>query len=251
MAHIHYFKSTWHTSIINVFKYLVIEILSFLSFEFLVLIFRNSGTCMLYKGGACAQSLNNTLPAYRNTPRFFDNKYGQAYTEIILKEIVTLISGGIKNKECQYLLKNVFCHYTLTPCKPDGKSVLPFCKEDCLAIFQKCAGPLQQAVGFVTVLIIKERVNFVHTGLPNCSIYKFEKEHDPNKNETCIKTGFFSKSPSFFLLFFVLKRSRNPKRFFDMLKCIYSSIQKIRVQSDLLICILKTIIAKRANKTLL
>ena len=148
---------------------------------------------MLYKGEACKSSINNTLSSHKETPRFFDNKYGLIYTENFLARVTALIDSEISDAECKYVLRNLFCHYTLTPCTPDETSVLPFCKEDCLAIFKKCQTPLGYSVGFVKTIIFTEKVNFVHTGLPNCSVYKFEREYDPAKKETCIRTGFFSK----------------------------------------------------------
>ena len=76
-------------------------------------------------------------PLTRRTPRFFDNKYGLIYTENFLARVTALIDSEISDAECNTFSGNLFCHYTLTPCTPDGTFVLPFCKEDCLAIFKK------------------------------------------------------------------------------------------------------------------
>ena len=150
---------------------------------------------MLYRGKVCRESLNTTLPAYRDTPRFFDNKFGLVATEQFLETVTRVINEFVKKeyKKCRYILLNMLCQYTLQPCYPDNK-VIEYCKEDCEAIFKDCSGPLNQVIGGVKVHVKTQGIDFVHTGLPDCSRHKPFEYFADKPNRTCIKTGFFSKS---------------------------------------------------------
>lgn len=152
------------------------------------------GTCMLYQGKVCQESLK-TLPDYRNTTRFIDNKFGLPATEKFLKRVIGLINQfATSDKKCSYILTNMLCHYTVPPCYPDG-SVVDYCKGDCEAIFEECSKAINQAIGGLHVIIDSEGIDFIHRGIPDCS------KHHPRSyyeslpgNKTCIKSGFFSKS---------------------------------------------------------
>jgi hypothetical protein len=88
-------------------------------------------------------AINSTLLHYRETPRFVDNKLGILGTEKFLTLVQAVISEYVTENECKKILSAMLCHYTVTPCKPDG-TVRPFCKEDCQAIFKRCQASLNQ-----------------------------------------------------------------------------------------------------------
>ena len=148
---------------------------------------------MPYSGKVCRTSLNTTLSTYRNTPRFFDNKFGALGTESFLSTVTTVINTYVNdNEKCQYILRNMLCQYTLQPCYQDN-TVIEYCKEDCEAIFKDCSEPLNQVIGAVKFLVQEKGIDFVHTGLPDCSRHKRFEYFTNKPNKTCIKTGFFSK----------------------------------------------------------
>ena len=149
---------------------------------------------MLYRGKVCRESLD-TLSDYRNTRRFFDNKLGLPATEQFLKRVIDLIIDFAEDsKKCTYILVNMFCHYTVPPCYPDG-SIIDFCKGDCEAIFNECSTIMNQVLGAVKLHLSNERIDFIHLRIPDCS------QHHPLQyyknlpgNKSCIKSGLFSKS---------------------------------------------------------
>ncbi|KAJ7370090.1 hypothetical protein OS493_034301 [Desmophyllum pertusum] len=153
---------------------------------------KNGGTCMLYKGEVCRESLD-TLPDYRDTRRFFDNKFGLPATEQFLKNTIDVINEFAKdNEKCRYILVNMLCHYTVPPCYPDN-TIIDYCKGDCEAIFKECSQTLNQVIGAVKIYIKTEHLDFIHRGIPDCS------KHHPLQyyeslpgNKTCIKSGFFN-----------------------------------------------------------
>ena len=148
---------------------------------------------MPYAGKVCQESINTTLGSYRSTPRFIDNKFGQPGTEIFLQIGTNIINNFVKDdRKCRYILHNMLCQYTLQPCYPDS-TVVEYCKEDCEAIFRDCQGPLNQVIGAVKYYVESRDLDFVHTGLPDCTRHKPAKYFDNLPNRTCIKTGFFSK----------------------------------------------------------
>ena len=154
----------------------------------------SGGTCMPYAGKICQESLNTTLGSYRSTPRFIDNKFGQFGTEAFLQIGTDIINSFVKkdDRKCRYIMHNMLCQYTLQPCYPDN-TVVEYCKEDCEAIFRDCQEPLNQVIGAVKFHVQQKRLDFVHTGLPDCTRHKPAKYFDNLPNRTCIKTGFFSK----------------------------------------------------------
>jgi len=147
---------------------------------------------MRYRGKVCSNSINTTLLTYRHTPRFVDNKFGLLGTEQFLASVTRVINALVNNDEkCRYILRNMFCQYTLQPCYQDN-TVIEYCKEDCEAIFRECRGPLNQVIGAV-----KLYTDFLpDTGLPDCSKLKPFKYFADKPNRTCIKTGFFGFSES-------------------------------------------------------
>ena len=148
---------------------------------------------MLYRGNVCHVSFNSTLSSYRNTPRFFDNKFGLPGTEAFLANGIQLINQLVtSNEKCRYILVNMFCHYTAPPCYPDN-TFIDYCKGDCQAIFKDCSASLNQVIGAVTVYVAINGIDFIHTGLPNCSRHKTARYYQSKPGKTCIKTGFFSK----------------------------------------------------------
>ena len=149
---------------------------------------------MPYAGKVCQESLNTTLGSYRSTPRFIDNKFGQPGTETFLQIGTNIINEFVKeeDKKCRYIMHNMLCQYTLQPCYPDN-TVVEYCKEDCEAIFRDCQEPLNQVIGAIKFYVQQNGLDFVHTGLPDCTRHKPAKYFDNLPNRTCIKTGFFSK----------------------------------------------------------
>ena len=156
---------------------------------------------MFYAGKVCQKSLNTTLGSYRNIPRFFDNKFGQLGTETFLQIGTDIINRFVsKDRKCRYILKNMLCQYTLQPCYPDN-TVVEYCKEDCEAIFRDCQESLNQVNGAVKFVVQERGIDFIHTGLPDCSRHKPAEHFENLPNKTCIKTGFFSKLP--FLIYII------------------------------------------------
>ena len=148
---------------------------------------------MSYTGKVCQGSLTTTLASYRNTPRFIDNRFGQLGTETFLQTATNIINTFVANdRKCRYIMHNMFCQYTLQPCYPDN-TVVEYCKEDCEAIFRDCQEPLNYVIGAVKFYVQQNGLDFVHTGLPDCTRHKPAKYFDNLPNRTCIKTGFFSK----------------------------------------------------------
>ena len=93
---------------------------------------------MPYRGKVCQVSFNSTLPTYRNSDRFFDNKFGLPATEEFLSRGLQIINQLVKDDEkCRYILINMLCHYTVPPCYSDGTDI-KYCREDCAAIFKEC-----------------------------------------------------------------------------------------------------------------
>ena len=151
------------------------------------------GTCMRYQGEACHVSFNSTLTPYSDSPRFFDNKFWLPATEEFLANGIKIINTLItNNEECRYIMVNVLCHYTVPPCYSDGVNI-DYCRGDCEAIFKDCSAPLNQVIGAVTVYVARNGIDFIHTGLPNCSRHKTAQYYENKPNRTCIKTGFFSE----------------------------------------------------------
>ena len=96
---------------------------------------------MPYRGKVCQVSFNSTLPTYRNSDRFFDNKFGLPATEEFLSRGLQIINTLVKDDEkCRYILINMLCHYTVPPCYSDGTDI-KYCREDCAAIFKECSAP--------------------------------------------------------------------------------------------------------------
>lgn len=148
---------------------------------------------MPYLGKVCQVSLNSTLSTYRNSFRFFDNKFGLSATEEFLKRGIQIINQLVtSNEKCKYILVNMLCHYTMPPCYPDGTDI-DYCRGDCEAIFKDCSASLNQVIGAVTLHVRKENIDFIHTGLPNCSRHQTSLYYRDKPGRTCIKTGFFSK----------------------------------------------------------
>jgi len=147
---------------------------------------------MPYRGKVCRNSINTTLPTYRDTPRFFDNKFGLLGTESFLVSVTRVINEFVKeDKKCRYILLNMLCQYTLQPCYQDN-TVIEYCKEDCEAIFRECSQSLNQVIGAVKFQVKQEGIDFIHTGLPDCSRHKPFDYFVDKPNRTCIKTGFFN-----------------------------------------------------------
>ena len=48
---------------------------------------------MQYRGSVCALSFKSTLGAYKNTSRFFDNKFGLFFTERFLQIVTNVIDN--------------------------------------------------------------------------------------------------------------------------------------------------------------
>lgn len=154
---------------------------------------------MPYRGRVCSLSVNTSLPDYAHIPRFFDNKFGLLGTEKFLVTVAGVINEFVTdNEKCRYILLNMLCQYTLQPCYPDN-TVIEYCKEDCEAIFEECSESLNQVIGAVRVLVKREGIDFIHTGLPDCSRHKPFSDFEDKPGKTCIKTGFFSKSTLFVL----------------------------------------------------
>ena len=148
---------------------------------------------MPYRGKVCQVSFNSTLPTYRNSDRFFDNKFGLPATEEFLFRGLQIINQLVKDDEkCRYILINMLCHYTVPPCYSDGTDI-KYCREDCAAIFKECSAPLNQVIGAVTLHVDAEKIDFIHTSLPNCSGHHKEGHFEDKPGKICIKTGFFSK----------------------------------------------------------
>ena len=148
---------------------------------------------MLYRGKVCHVSFNSTLTTYSDTPRFFDNKFGLPATEEFLASGIKLINQLVTNDpKCKYILVNMLCHYTVPPCYSDG-SIIDYCRGDCEAIFKDCSASLNQVIGAVTVYVQQNGIDFIHTGLPNCSRHKTAQHYKNIDDKICIKTGFFSK----------------------------------------------------------
>lgn len=173
---------------------------------------------MLYQGEVCRESLD-TLPDYRNTRRFFDNKFGLPATEKFLKNTIDVINEFSKdNEKCRYILVNMLCHYTVPPCYPDNTTI-DYCKGDCEAIFKECSQTLNQVIGAVKIYIKTEHLDFIHRGIPDCS------KHHPLQyyqslpgNKTCIKSGFFSKSTLLVFIVLIEKKNEISHDFFNLLK---------------------------------
>lgn len=153
---------------------------------------KKGGSCMPYYGQVCRQSLNSTLSPYRQTPRFFDNKFGLLGTEQFLQTVTKVINDFVtEDEKCRYILLNMLCQYTLQPCYPNNK-VIEYCREDCEAIFDECSGSLNQVIGAVKLLVKRQGIDFVHTGLPDCSRHRPYSYFEDKPDEICIKTGFFN-----------------------------------------------------------
>ena len=151
------------------------------------------GTCMRYQGEACRVSFNSTLTSYSDSPRFFDNKFWLPATEEFLAKGLRIINQLVtKDEKCKYILVNLLCHYTVPPCYSDGVDI-DYCKGVCQAIFNDCSAPLNQVIGAVTVYVAQKSIDFIHTGLPNCSRHKTAQYYENKPGRTCIKTGFFSE----------------------------------------------------------
>ena len=149
---------------------------------------------MPYRGRICSLSVNNSLPEYAHTPRFFDNKFSLFGTEQFLVTVTGVINKFVTdNEKCRYILLNMLCQFTLQPCYADN-TVIEYCKEDCEAIFDECSESLNQVIGAVKFLIADKGIDFIHTGLPDCSKHKPQEYFKDKPGLTCIKTGFFSKS---------------------------------------------------------
>lgn len=88
---------------------------------------------------------------------------------------------------------NMLCHYTVPPCYSDG-TILDFCKEDCEEIFNECSVTINQVIGGVKLYVHNEHIDFIHRGIPNCSIHHPQSYYErlPG-NKTCINSGFFSE----------------------------------------------------------
>ena len=159
---------------------------------------------MPYHGQVCRHSLNSTLSLYRHTPRFFDNKFGLLGTEQFLLTVTKVINDFVtEDEKCRYILLNMLCQYTLQPCYPNNK-VIEYCREDCEAIFDECSGSLNQVIGAVKLLVKEQGIDFVHTGLPDCSRHKPYSYFEDKPDEICIKTGFFSKYSSVFVVIIII-----------------------------------------------
>lgn len=162
---------------------------------------------MPYRGKICRQSLNSTLPDYRHSKRYFDNKFGLLGTEKFLATAMEVINEFVKNNEtCRYLMANMFCHYTLAPCYQDTDTVIPYCRNDCEAIFHDCREQMNQVIGAVKFYTTNQGIDFVHTEIPDCAKLRPLEYYQDKHNETCIKTGFFSKL-SFISVLFKLRSS--------------------------------------------
>ena len=155
-------------------------------------IFRG-GTCMRYQGKACHVSFNSTLTSYSDYLRFFDNTFWLSGTEEFLANGIKIINQLVtSNEKCKYIMVNLLCHYTVPPCYLDGVNI-DYCRGDCEAIFKDCSASLNQVIGAVTVFVTQKGIDFIHTGLPNCSRHKTSQYYDDKPGRTCIKTGFFSE----------------------------------------------------------
>ncbi|PFX22845.1 Muscle, skeletal receptor tyrosine protein kinase [Stylophora pistillata] len=153
---------------------------------------KRGGSCMPYRGKVCQVSLNSSLPFYRNSDRFFDNKYGLPATEQFLARVLQIIDQLVKdNEKCRYILTSLLCHYTVPPCYPDGTDI-KYCRGDCAAIFKECSAPLNQVIGALTLHVAAKNIDFIHTSLPNCSGHPVEESFKDRPEKTCIKTGFFN-----------------------------------------------------------
>ena len=150
---------------------------------------------MQYRGSVCALTFNSTLGVYKNTSRFFDNKFGLLFTERFLQIVTNVINDDeyVDDLGCRHILSSMLCHYTLPPCYQDN-TIIDFCKEDCLAIFKECSASLNRVIGAVKFLAEINNIDFVHTAFPNCSRYQPESYYkELAGNKTCIRTGLFSE----------------------------------------------------------
>jgi len=148
---------------------------------------------MRYQGKACHVSFNSTLTSYSDSLRFFDNTFWLSGTEEFLANGIKIINQLVtSNEKCKYIMVNLLCHYTVPPCYPDGVNI-DYCRGDCEAIFKDCSASLNQVIGAVTVFVAQKGIDFIHTGLPNCSRHKTSQYYADKPGRTCIKTGFFSE----------------------------------------------------------
>ena len=149
---------------------------------------------MRYQGEACHVSFNSTLTSYSDYPRFFDNKFWLSATEKFVASGIQIINQLVTNNEkCKYIMVNLLCHYTMPPCYLDEDVNIDYCRGDCQAIFKDCSAPLNQVIGAITVYVAQNGIDFIHTGLPNCSRHNTAQYYDDKPGRTCIKTGFFSE----------------------------------------------------------
>lgn len=173
-------------------SFLLLVPASVLKIFFVIISFRG-GACFKYQGNVCRESLK-TLPVYRETKRFFDNKFGLPGTEKFLATIINIINDfASEDKKCRYIMVNMLCHYTVPPCYPDGM-IIDYCKGDCEEIFKECSITINQVIGAVKLHLSNEKIDFIHRGLPDCSRHHSLSYYErlPG-NKTCIKSGFFSK----------------------------------------------------------
>ena len=154
----------------------------------LSLALHRGGRCMMYQGQVCQKALNETLTEFTDTPRFFDNAFGQILTEQFLSLVTSVIQAQVdSNPRCNFILRNMLCHYTLPPCFPN-KTPMDFCREDCESIFQECSASINMVIGAVKFYVSQKNIDFVHTALPNCSRHAYYKA-----DNSCIHTGFFGE----------------------------------------------------------
>jgi len=158
---------------------------------------KRGGTCIAYRGKVCSSSLNTTLPTYRHTPRFFDNRFGLRGTEQFLATVLGVINEFAEDDEkCRYIMVNMICHYTLAPCSQNNTAAIEYCKEDCEAIFKECSKAVNQVIGAARLLTAAQGIDFVHVDIPDCSKLNSFEYFEDKPDMTCLKTGFFNYTES-------------------------------------------------------
>lgn len=147
---------------------------------------------MPYRGKVCQASFNSSLPTYRNSDRFFDNKFGLPATEQFLAISLQIIDLLVKdNEKCRYISTHLLCHYTVPPCYPDGTDI-EYCRGDCAAILKECSAPLNQVIGALRLHVKADNIDFIHASLLNCSGHHVAEYFEDKPGKFCIKTGFFN-----------------------------------------------------------
>ena len=128
---------------------------------------------------------------YRQAPRFIDETFGFNGTETVIAEFMGAVHRIEGQGRCKDILRALLCEYLLPPCNDKGEP-LPYCREDCEAVFHDCNAAMREVLGAAKYIVEKLGLSFAHLSIPNCTRFRFFTDYKA-ENSSCLHFGLYGE----------------------------------------------------------